>query len=159
MLARRHATKTWTQHNKTEASCTMEKGSWRQTKIVETTFGLWRSHRICSVEFNLVHNEVLLLKVMISTDSPLLIDDDVTNFRIQEPTPFSKRWYSHKFKGPGLRYEIAVSIEDGDLWTNGPFPAGQYPDLKVFCQASQSLSEPDKKVKRLHWRARWCCDR
>lgn len=29
---------------------------------------------------------------------------DGTDFRIYEPTPFSPRWFSHKFKGPGLQY-------------------------------------------------------
>ena len=72
---------------------------------------------------------------------------DGTDFRIQEPTPFSKRWYSHKFNGPGLRYEVAISIDkDGILWTNGPFPAGQYPDIKIFRQALRSLLEPNEKV-------------
>jgi hypothetical protein len=27
---------------------------------------------------------------------------DGTDFRIHEPSPFSPRWYSHKFKGAGL---------------------------------------------------------
>ena len=72
---------------------------------------------------------------------------DGTDFRIQEPRPFSKRWYSHKFKGPGLRYEVAVSIDkDGIIWTNGPFPAGQFPDIKIFRQALRCLLEPNEKV-------------
>lgn len=35
--------------------------------------------------------------------------------RIFEPKPL-KKWVSHKFKGPGLRYEISAG--------NGPFPCG-----------------------------------
>jgi hypothetical protein len=34
---------------------------------------------------------------------------DGTDFRINEP--------SHKFKGPGLRYEVAISIKGGILFT------------------------------------------
>ena len=57
---------------------------------------------------------------------------DGTDFRILEPSPFSKKWFSHKFKGPGLRYEIAVGIQLGHIvWTNGPFPAG-IPDINIF---------------------------
>jgi DDE superfamily endonuclease len=58
---------------------------------------------------------------------------DGTDFRIEQPTPFSTRWFSHKFKGPGLRYEVAVSILGGDIvWTNGPFPCGAWPDISIF---------------------------
>ena len=42
-------------------------------------------------------------------------------------------WYSHKFNGPGLRYEVAISIQGGDIvWINGPFPCGSWPDIKIF---------------------------
>lgn len=35
--------------------------------------------------------------------------------------------------GPGLRYEVAVSIQDGDIvWVNGPFKPGIYNDLMIF---------------------------
>ena len=58
---------------------------------------------------------------------------DGTDFQIQEPSPFESRWYSHKFKGPGLRYEVAVSILGGDIvHTNGPFPCGTWPDISIF---------------------------
>ena len=60
---------------------------------------------------------------------------DGTDFRIQEPTPFSPQWYSHKYKGPGLRYEVAISINGGDIvHTNGPFPCGSFPDITIFRQ-------------------------
>ena len=40
---------------------------------------------------------------------------------------------AHKFKGPGLRYEIGVSIQGGDIvWTNGPFACGFWPDISIF---------------------------
>ena len=55
-----------------------------------------------------------------------------TDFRIQEPIPFNPKWYSHKFKGPGLRYEVAICIKTGWIvWVNGPFPAGEWPDRKI----------------------------
>jgi hypothetical protein len=58
---------------------------------------------------------------------------DGTDFRIYEPTPFNKGWYSHKFHGPGVRYELGLSIYSGDIvWVNGPFPCGQWPDIKIF---------------------------
>ena len=43
------------------------------------------------------------------------------------------KWYSHKHKGPGVRYEIAVCIQTGDIvWLYGPFPCGKWPDKKIF---------------------------
>jgi hypothetical protein len=38
---------------------------------------------------------------------------DGTDFRLNEPTDFSTKWFSHKFKGPGVRYEVAISIKGG----------------------------------------------
>ena len=47
--------------------------------------------------------------------------------------PFSTEWYLHKFKGAGLRYEVGVCIQSGDIvWFNGPFPCGESPNLKIF---------------------------
>ena len=57
---------------------------------------------------------------------------DGTDFKIYEPIPFDPKWYSHKFKGPGIRYEIAICIKTGYIvWINGPFPAGEYDDKKI----------------------------
>jgi hypothetical protein len=57
---------------------------------------------------------------------------DGTDCRIQEPTPFNPRWYSHKFKGPGVRYEIGLCIQTGWIvWVHGPFMCGRFPDLRI----------------------------
>ena len=65
-----------------------------------------------------------------------LMTVDGTDFRIAEPHPYSKAgnkvWYSHKFKGPGLRYEVGVCIRTGDIcWYYGPHPASMH-DLTIF---------------------------
>lgn len=58
---------------------------------------------------------------------------DGIDVRIQEPQPFSSIWYSHKFNGPGLRYELGVAIQTGRIcWINGPYPPGDFPDLEIF---------------------------
>jgi hypothetical protein len=58
---------------------------------------------------------------------------DGTDFRIETPYGEHKKFYSHKFKKSGLRYEVAISIQAGDIvWVNGPFPCGQWPDIKIF---------------------------
>ena len=38
------------------------------------------------------------------TNCKVFVSIDGTDFRIQEPSPFSSSWYSHKFKGPGVLY-------------------------------------------------------
>ena len=62
-----------------------------------------------------------------------MVTVDGTDFKIQEPSPFSPMWYSHKFHGLGLRYEVAVSIKGGDIvWVNGPYACGSWPDISIF---------------------------
>ena len=58
-----------------------------------------------------------------------LLSVDGTHFRIQHR---GREYYSHKFNDSGLSYEVAVSINSGDIcWLNGPFPAGT-PDIEIF---------------------------
>jgi hypothetical protein len=58
---------------------------------------------------------------------------DGTDCPIVEPSPFDSKWFSHKFRGAGLRYEVGVCIQTGNIvWVNGPFPAGTWSDLKIF---------------------------
>ena len=65
---------------------------------------------------------------------------DGTDCRIYEPNPFNRKWFSHKFKKAGLRYEVAVCIKTGDIvWINGPFPCGRWPDLKIFRRALMNM--------------------
>lgn len=41
-------------------------------------------------------------------------------------------WYSHKFNGPGMRYEVGICIATGWIvWIHGPFPCGAWPDLRI----------------------------
>ena len=64
-----------------------------------------------------------------------LVTVDGTDFEINEPKPFNRGWYSHKFQGPGVRYEIAVCIQTGLIvWIYGPFPCGLWPDIEIFRQ-------------------------
>ena len=57
---------------------------------------------------------------------------DGIDFRIQEPTPFNPRWWTHKFNGAGLRYEIAICIQTGEcVWINGPIAPCYWTDDKI----------------------------
>ena len=60
---------------------------------------------------------------------------DGTDCPVFEPRPFDTKMFSHKFNGPGLKYEVAVCIKTGFIvWTNGPFKAGT-PDQTIFNNA------------------------
>ena len=53
---------------------------------------------------------------------------------IWEPRrPFWDGWWSHKFNGAGLAYEVATAVTTGLIvWISGPFPAGRWPDDVIF---------------------------
>lgn len=73
---------------------------------------------------------------------------DGTDFRIREPSPFDPKWFSHKFHGPGVRYEVGVCIQTGWIvWTNGPFPCGEMNDLQIA--RSWLIFELDENEKYL----------
>ncbi|XP_045034955.1 uncharacterized protein LOC116930552 [Daphnia magna] len=57
---------------------------------------------------------------------------DGTDFPILEPTEFDPKWFSHKFRGAGLRYEIGLCIRTGNIvWAHGGYPCGEWPDLRL----------------------------
>ena len=73
---------------------------------------------------------------------------DGTDFRIYEKSPFWKGWFSHKFNGPALRYEVAVCIQSGEIvWFSGPHPAGKWTDLKIFRLALKYILQAGEMVE------------
>lgn len=73
---------------------------------------------------------------------------DGTDCPINQPQPFNSRWYSHKFKSSGLRYEVAVCIQTGWIvWVNGPYPCGRWPDIKIFRHKLIHKLENHEKVE------------
>ena len=71
---------------------------------------------------------------------------DGTDFRIKEPRPFSPSWYSHKFKGPGVRYEVGVCIATGWIvWINGPFRCGSYSDKTIAQQGLHRILDANER--------------
>lgn len=72
---------------------------------------------------------------------------DGVDFKILEPSNFDRKWYSHKFKGPGLRYELGLCIRSGSIvWKNGGYPCGTYPDLKLAREAYTLSVLPGEKT-------------
>ena len=58
---------------------------------------------------------------------------DGIDFPINEPSPFSSQWFSHKFHGAGLRYEIGIRVRSARIvWASGPYAAGAHSDVSIF---------------------------
>ena len=71
-------------------------------------------------------------RFLLDNASSSKITVDGTDCPIFEPSPFDGKWFSHKFKGPGVRYEVGVGIQvPWIVWINGPYPAGRWPDLSI----------------------------
>lgn len=72
---------------------------------------------------------------------------DGTDCPIDEPAPFHPKWFSHKFRGPGVRYEVGLCIQTGWIvWVNGPFPCGSFPDLKIAREWIVFKLKKDEKI-------------
>lgn len=68
---------------------------------------------------------------MPENESTCKVTIDGTDFQINEPQPFNPKWYSHKFHGPCVHYEVGICIQTGWIvWVNGPFPCGTT-DLQI----------------------------
>lgn len=80
--------------------------------------------------------------------SDCLVSVDCTDFPIREPTFFSTQWFSHKFNGPGLRYEVALCIKTGFIvWVNGPFECGLWSDIKIFRNSLKTFLDHGERVE------------
>ncbi|KAF0738930.1 hypothetical protein Ae201684_005301 [Aphanomyces euteiches] len=78
-------------------------------------------------------------------EATLFVSLDGTDFRIREPSEFDPCWYSHKFHGPGLRYEIGICIATGWIvWAHGGVPCGSWPDLRLARDAFCSFVGPNE---------------
>jgi hypothetical protein len=72
---------------------------------------------------------------------------DGTDCPIQEPRPFNTKWYSHKFKAAGVRYEVGLCIQTGWIvWVNGPYACGRYPDLRIARDKIIDFILPREKI-------------
>lgn len=70
-----------------------------------------------------------------------------TDCSIYEATPFSGKWYSHKLKSSGLRYEVGTDIGEGNIvWILGPFPYESDLDLSIFRIYLKTLLHTNERV-------------
>ena len=72
---------------------------------------------------------------------------DGVDFVICEPSPFNSKWFFHKHKGPGLRYEVAIGMNESNaVWASGPFACGSNTDLMIFRRGLKNMLRRHEKV-------------
>lgn len=64
---------------------------------------------------------------------------DCTDCPIEEPQPWTSKWYSHKFEGPAIKYEIATSFAGDVAWGSEPYRGGKG-DREIFQDRLQGLT-------------------
>jgi hypothetical protein len=70
------------------------------------------------------------------------------DFKINEPFPFHPMWFSLKFKSAGVRYEVAISINDGDIvHIYTPVPCSSCPNITNFLTCLMQKLLPDEMVE------------
>lgn len=77
---------------------------------------------------------------------------DGTDFKINHPSANTgislTSYYSYKINHSGLRYEVALNIQSGDIvWTSGPFPPGEWPGIRIFLSGLAHKLRPGEKVE------------
>jgi hypothetical protein len=76
---------------------------------------------------------------------------DGMDFRIPQKGAATKgnQFGSHKYAGKSaLRSKLGVDILMGNLvWIQGPYPAGAWPDIKIFTSCLTHFLEPYKRVE------------
>ena len=76
-----------------------------------------------------------------------LVTVDGTDFRIGDPVPFSPVWWSKKFNGAALRYELVVCIETGDIvGFMGPVAPKYNQDITNFRWKTRRMLGPGEMV-------------
>ena len=104
-----------------------------KAKCDEKTFRKWSWKFVQAIAL-LLHRVVVFDRRFLGANGHRhTMSIDGTDCRINEPTPFDRKWYSHKFRSAGVRYEIGVALRRSEIvWVNGPFPCGRNPDLVIF---------------------------
>jgi hypothetical protein len=120
----------------------------------EKTFSHWVWTLI--EEMSYLENEVILWENRLTGDigNDCLVSVDGVDCQVVGATLHSgapdSAYYSHKFKGPALRYEVAVSILSSDIvWVAGPYLPGKdgWNDLSIFRDGLRGMLEPGERVE------------
>ena len=75
---------------------------------------------------------------------------DGTDFQILQKGIVKKgnAYASHKYTGKSALYKLGVDILTGNLvWIQGPYPAGNFTDIKIFNKVLRNFLEPGEQVE------------
>lgn len=72
---------------------------------------------------------------------------DGMDVRTTERYPFHSGNYSHKFNGPGKRFEICTDMDGNIVKTSGPYAPGFNPDDVIFLQDTMAALDIDEKCE------------
>ena len=73
--------------------------------------------------------------------------DGTTDFSTYDEKPFDKNWYSFKLNRAGIRYEVGICIQTGNIvWYFGGYKAGKFNDLQLARQEFTSMLLPGEKA-------------
>lgn len=92
--------------------------------------------------FNLHLKKILWSNRNICTNSSRVckISLDCTDYLIEEPQPFNKSFYSHKYNHAALRYEIAVALYSSNIvWASGPHIPGMKTDITIYRESLKHI--------------------
>ena len=118
---------------------------WPSTKTF-TKWSLYFVKRISDLKEDLIklENRFEGLGAICTTNCFMSVDG--TNCPVHEPYPFSTKMFSHKFNGPGLKYEVGICLQTGHIvWINGPFEGGMS-DSKIFREEGLSTLLYDQEA-------------
>ena len=66
---------------------------------------------------------------------------DCTDYIIDEPQPFHKKFFTKKFNHAGLRYELGVALYSPNIvWASGPHLPGLKNDITIYREAGLKLA-------------------
>jgi hypothetical protein len=114
-------------------------GLWNLDEDTIATKVWWYAKAVQSLKPNKIKFEGF------GSDEIFIATVDGVHCRINEPrTDAGTKWYSHKFNGPGVCYEIAISIRrDNVLWISGPHCASVH-DITIFRGGKKNKAEKPK---------------
>ena len=76
-----------------------------------------------------------------------LVSVDGTDFALAWGSN-DKSLHCYKFKGPGLRYEVAVCLQTSDIvWVSGPHLPGLFNDIQIFRKALIHMLDEYERVE------------
>ena len=127
----------------------------RRSSMTLCVFCVERLHFHCSLRCLLSCCYLLLLPQIcwekrkdgdIGNDCLISVDGTDCPIPYQQTVP--EAWYTKKFNGHGLRYEIGVCIITGYIvWLMGPFPCGDWPDIVCFRYALKQMLDASERVE------------